>query len=128
MTARSAIRCGCERSREDQRAQLLQRLELVRGDPFRAEVGRLVAEQVERQPIAVLGQEAASGPVVDRAVEREAVGGDDANDVVANACRIAKPPEDPVGEHGTGGGVARAVHVGEWLAEIVQQACEPHLE
>ena len=128
MTARSDRWCGCDRSCVTSRRSSSIALELGGGDALRGEVGRLVVDQVVGERIAVLGQEAPGIAGVGRVVELEAVVGDDPDDVVTDAGRVAEALQDLVGKRGADARMVVVVALVERLAEIVEKACEAHLE
>ena len=87
-----------------------------------------MVDQVVGERVAVLGQEAPGIAGIGRLVELEAVVGDDPDDVVPNPGRVAEALQDLVGERGADARMVVVVALGERLAEIVEQAGEPHLE
>ena len=128
VTARSDRWCGCARSCVSSRRSSSTRSSSVGGDVFRGEVGELVVDQVVGERIAVLGQEAPGIAGIGRLVELEAVVGDDPDDVMPNPGRVAEALQDLVGERSADARMVVVVALDEWLAEIVKQSGEPHLE
>ena len=69
VTARSDRWCGCERSCVTSRRSSLDALELECGNVLRGEIGRLVVDEVERELVAVLGEETPGVARIGRVVE-----------------------------------------------------------
>ena len=65
-----------------QLSQILDAFELLGRDVLSGEVGDLVVDQVVRQRVAVLGQEAPGIAGIGRLIDLEAVVSDDPDDVV----------------------------------------------
>ena len=78
----------------EQPTQPCRRLELVRRDLLPAQVGLLVRDEVERELVAVLAQEAACEELVD-VIERKRVSAHEPRDVRAQPRRIAQPRREP---------------------------------
>ena len=103
-----------------------ERFLLGRRHGLRREIGSLEAQQVGGQLARRACEEAPGVECVDRAVEVEVVRGDDADDVLAHAVRVAEPFQDPVRERGADRRVASAVCGRLRLAEVVKERGEAY--